>query len=1002
MKKKIVALLAGLVTMTSIAISMASFTIAWFRGRADQTEGDNLSGVVGLRGYFFAGTGSRANPYEIVLPIHLYNLSRLQNYGIFGKDTYFQIGHDFNPDDGVDNYECLDSDTGEKVDYLDMAPFFRDNPSIEIRPIGSESTPFRGTFWGHGIPIQNLKIAGFPEDIGVFGYVSFESTIDGLVCDTLEVKSLGYTKTDSDPRYKLFGDDITNIFDEHASELAYETNLDFYSWNGASYVRANPNPLSPGLKNVNSGGVKYEHIDSNLVSGTNLYNGYFVITKPTITNDPFEYGWSASTSLITESNKLNLNVIPDDGKNPDDLIMIDLNLLANAGTNTGEFNNPLEELQIDTRLSIIAYIEIDGIVYSRVIQSYVIEFYSNASSFGDGREYMKIFCTYTTPEDPMHESSNYFHGNNIGFLVGHLDGTLKNSYVYNGTLKFNSNDYNPIQSETQTGLVGEVGTNVINALNPDFNIAVDGEIGVMNFTRIYSGIREDFASNPGTTTESGVSFYEYTSKINTGATNHFNLYKDYLRSNADRNRFMTFNDYNSIDFIYNNIIQDEDMDTDHPKDRGLGVFKIITPYNEGVSPADYGDHVFEKRGDCRIINGTPKDKVYFSTAEYDHTVGYSQPAWGDGASQIDPLRATTLPSYHDSLSFQYPFSRDYNYVFQLDLLQNYVDATHNYMYNTNSEFLSHYLSSKLKDKYGDAISHGNYRFGFMFRSADNIPLRSLSSYMEIDKPQKPLVNFAGDGVYYPANSVVFNIDSDVPGANVSVVGNTANISIYRFRTDGTNRNTVTEMYTMKSENTSFVDSHRYFTYDYQDGHGGATSTIAEQYPDNYMGDNDALYAHIFYLPKLPANEAYCIGAADTASTKAKLYYLAVQGQTGGTIDTGKMANIGNSLSNVDFLTSAPVKSDYADGGLGYQSKLAESNFRARFNTAYGEFRVETITVDANNYLKYVYYNNPQFITYLMGYDFKDTAGYYIDDDGNPSSPPVKHQYASEVLINITT
>ena len=1001
MKKKLVWLFSGLIALSAMAISMASFTILWFTGGDNETEGENLSGLVGLRGYFFAGTGSRSDPYEIVYPIHLYNLSRLQNYGIFGKDTYFQIGHDFNKDDGIDNFQCLDTDSGERVDYLDMAPFFRDNPNIEIRPIGSESTPFRGIFNGHGIPVQNLKIAGYPEDIGVFGYASYESVIEGLVCENLEVKSLGYTKTTTDPLYKLFGDDIDDIFDEHSSELAYETNLDFYNWDGSSYVRANPNPLHPGLKNVNSGGVKYEHIDSNLVSDTNLYNGYFVITKPTIENDPFKYGWAASTSLITQSTALNLNVIPDDGQNPDNLIMIDLDLLANAGTDTGEFNNPLEDLQIDTRLSIIAYIEVDGIIYSRVIQSYIIEFYSNKSSFGEGKEYMKIFCTYTTPEEPMHESSNYFHGNNIGFLVGHLDGSLKNSYVYNGSLVFNSNDHNPIKSETQTGLVGEVGTNIVNALNPDFNIRSDGEIGVMNFTRIYEGIRSNYANQTeitnNTHSESGNSFYEYTSKINHDEYSLYDLYKDYLRSNADRDRYMTFTDPNSVDFIYNNIIQDEDMDTDNPKDRGLGVFKIVTPQNPGVTPAQYGDHVFDKKGECRIINGEKKTKVYFSTAEYDHTVA-DQPSWGINADEINPLRATTLPTYDDSLSFQYPFSRDYNYVFELDLGQNTASSTHNYMYNTNSEFLSNYLYGILRDKYGDHINHGNYRFGFMFRSSTNQALDGLSSYMEISKPATPLVNFSGDGVYYPSNSIVFNIDSDVPGANVSVVGNTKDISIYKFKTDGTSTNTVTEVYTMKSENTSGVDTHRFFTYDYRDGYGGDTSTTATRYAENNMGDGDALYAHIFYLPKLADNEAYCIGTAQSAEGgKAKLYYLAVQGQTSGTIDTGKMANIGNSLVNVDFLTQQPVKSDYDNNGAGYHDKVANANFRASFNTAFGSFNVGTTIVADESYLKYTYYNNPQFITYLMAYDFKTNPGYYVDNN-NGATSPTKHTEPSELLI----
>ena len=164
-----------------------------------------------------------------------------------------------------------------------------------------------------------------------------------------------------------------------------------------------------------------------------------------------------------------------------------------------------------------------------------------------------------------------------------------------------------------------------------------------------------------------------------------------------------------------------------------------------------------------------------------------------------------------------------------------------------------------------------------------------------------------------------------------------------------------------------------------------------------MGDGNALYAHIFYLPKLPDNEAYCIGAASSADGSAKLYYLAVQGQTSGTIDTGKMANIGNSLTHVDFLTQAPLKSDYDNDGSGYANKIANANFRAKFNTAFGTFNVGYTTVDDISYLKYTYYNNPQFITYLMAYDFKTETGYYIDDN-NGTTSPTKHTDPSELLI----
>ena len=102
MKKKGIAyFLIGIAAICSVAISAVSFSFAWFKGLGDKLKDENLPGEIGLRGYFYAGTGqSIEDPYEIVSPIHFYNLSRLQNYGIFPEKSYFQIDHIFNENDG--------------------------------------------------------------------------------------------------------------------------------------------------------------------------------------------------------------------------------------------------------------------------------------------------------------------------------------------------------------------------------------------------------------------------------------------------------------------------------------------------------------------------------------------------------------------------------------------------------------------------------------------------------------------------------------------------------------------------------------------------------------------------------------------------------------------------------------------------------------------------------------------------------------------------------------
>ena len=994
----------GLISLSAVSLGIATF--AWFAMPGGKTE-KHTDGSIGLRSYFYSGDGSEEHPFEIVLPVHMYNLSRLQNYGIFPEKTYFQIGHIFDAEHG---YQCM-TETGEYVDYLDMASFFSKDSSIFIRPIGSESTPFHGTFNGNGIPVRNLKISGYPEDIGVFGYVTYDADIQGLVCDNLEVESLGYTKVTTDDTYKLFSADIENLFNS-ASYVTRDMNLDFYSYDGESYVRANPVPTRPGLKNENGiGGVHYEGIDLNIItdsSGTDFYRGYFVPTFPNVANDPFTYSWSVSSSLITESDVLELD-LDLDGKN-DNLLMFDLSRLKEGGQD--KFNSG-DDMQLDVRLSLTASVTVDGIIYSRVIQSYLCEFFSHKTYYGDGEFALHIYCNYVTPEDPYHPTTNYAHGNNIGFLVGHLDGTMKHSYVYNGTFKFNDDEYNPIKAETQIGLVGEVGTNVVNALDPDFHSVLHGETGVMNFTRIYNGVRSDFVG--GETIKVGLEsqkkFVCYDSVKNNNDDSLFNKYSTYLRHTINNNYITSFSgnvgdgwstwqnytvpndvpeDFNTVDFLFNNLIQDDKNNEGVVTvDRGLGVFKIATPRNTSADGANYGDHVFDNLGQCRIISGAPHNKVYFSTAEYNHTVS-NQPTWGTNVDQINPLRATTLPSNTNVFTFEYPFSRDYNYVFEMDLTQNTPSSVNNYLYNTDSVFLTNYLKSQLIDKYGRPINYGDYRFGFMFRTAENYLVNSLSSYMPLSYPKT--TSLYPDGKYYPSNSIIFNIEND-NGANVSVVGNKNNISIFKFKINEAGN--ATKLYTMKCQNTAEIDTHRYFSYDYNGANtAGQTSTLTVPYAENLMGDNGALYAHIFKLEKLPEGWAYAIGSSidsDKYEDKANLYYLAVQGQTDGTIGSS-MAKVGNVLEDVDFLIDAPLKSDYVVTteeiedvevtSISFNSgKLANFNFSSNFNTTSGEFVVNTETVEIDGVdrvlLNLAYNNDPQFITYLFAYDYKAQPAFCV-------------------------
>ena len=976
MKKLVSKIILGCVALGVFSISLTALTLGWFVGAGGRTDDQAIDGEIGLRGYFYAGDGTAGSPYEIVSPVHFYNLTRLQNLGVFPQKTYFQIGHVFDENDGL---RCINPGSENEYDsYLDMSSI--SNSETRIIPIGSEATPFVGEFNGNGIPIKNLKVTGYPEDIGVFGYVACTGTVDGLVCDNLEICSLGYNSTTSDNDYQLFHADLDYTFTTAESlfsgshYLTTDTSLLLCKLTGSIYTETN-------LKHPNGlGGTTL--LNLNAIENRNNYTykgAYFKPIFPNIQNDPFTYSWQASSSLIKTDTVLDV----DDDGTPDEAIIIDLSVLANSE----DFNSG-SDMEADVRISLVASTEVDGYVFSRVIQTYVIEFYSNGDIFSGqgsvGNYSASIFCDYSSDVTVGYRATNYHHGNNIGFLAGHVDGNLANSYVYNGKFTFNDSSYTPILTESDTGLVGEIGTNVVNGINPDIGLVTDGDIGIMNFSKIYSLIRDDMSPGHTIYANRGVdstgnyhSFVSYSDFAKSGDS--FNNYAEYLRTfdtGLGSSVYITGtstnmydyresgypltdsnikSDFNSVDFIWNKVIEDED-----DADRGLGVFKIVTAKNSAAAQpgAQYSSYALDNIGSSKIMNAANKTKVYFSTAEYDHTKTNSY-AW----SSLAPFRPDTLPSYSDVNSFKYPFSRDFNYCFELDLSEMSKTAGKNYMYNTDSEFLSNYLSSVLIDKYGAPVTPGSSRFGFMFRSSENELLTSLSSYMPLGQPKKENKIQHSDGNYYPANSIVFHIENE-SGANVSVVGNGGDIAIYSNNVNSPNDG-VNKLYSMRATNVKDSnDSHRYYTYEVEHTDGNTTEpgkTSTHIVPNNDMStDNNAVYGHIFKLPK----GDYVIGSADNNVT-VNIFFLAVQGQTDASIGSKDMADIGNSIEKVTFLTEEPTFALFSSNTLA----TTDVTFKALFNDELGtELYVTTKEEDLVNYLAITFSDSPNlFVTYLLTY-----------------------------------
>ena len=999
MKKKtaVRALVACSVLMGVTIISVGAFSLSWFLGPNINTEEDSyLNGNIGLRNYFFAGDGTASDPYEIVQPIHLYNLSRLQNLGIFPEKTYFQIGHKFEIE-GQEVLRCIDHyEDGNPVytDYLDMGAF---STQTKIMTIGGEGVPFVSEFNGHGLPVKNLTVYGNPEDVGVFGYVAHQGKLENIVFDNLKVVSQGYNNNASAPDNKLFSEDIDDIF-HSASYLATDTSLAFYDYDSIGHTYD-----AKQLKKLNglTGTVLTDiNADEHLISGTKHYNGYFKATFPNVEGDRFSYSLVSSSPLL----KTVTDTTTMSGSSEGDLY-IDLTPLHDST----QFNSGADS-QVNSKIYLVASVQVDGYTFSRVIQSYSLEFYSNSSTYEDHEYSAAIFCDYVDQGGENDKVTGYHHGNNVGLVAGHVDGSLKHCYVYNGKIQFNETGYHPIMTETQTCLVGEIGENVSNELDPDFGLVVNGDIGVMNFSKIYSMIRSNVVA--GDTVKAGqrtpvfattpTNYISYKKYVNHESIDKYSEYLRYYDGKKEEEEFITYTsrdtyisgteapwhdytitskasdipaEFNSVAFLWNKIIQDEPG-----TDRGLGVFKIATTYSTDVYDYPYGQFMANDIDKCRIVNGSPKTEVFFSTAELDHTKnGWA--TWADAG--YSPARATTLPSYSDLTSFDYPFSRDLNYVFRLDLAQMEQSHGNNYMYNTDSDFLTNYLSTKLIDKYGNPVGHDTQRFGFMFRSSENETLSSLSSYMPVTTPGSKnafVDENTGETRYYPSNSIVFRIENE-NGANVSVVGNNADITIYGYDPKESSGG-VTPMYTMRSTNSAGNDYHRYFTYDVASG-----ETSTECLPYANMNDGGALYGHIFKLPQ----GDYVLGAR---SGTANVYFLAVQGQTEGTIGAKDIVSIDDAINDVDFLLEAPTLAAFPNS-----LNKALFSFKGFFNTTSGLVTTDVVSVGDNKYIRVQFNNSSPFIISLMTYSRRTPHTHYINnvatDKQNYNYPEQKGQHGTK-------
>jgi hypothetical protein len=119
--------------------------------------------------YFADGDGSETDPFIIAKPEHMFNLSYLQEFGLFANQQYFfKIANPQNGDPITIDFQGTD------------VPFIYQ----QINPVGNHIFPFNGAFDGNNSTLKSLTIDGTgQQDIGVFGYVGANSNIFDLFID---------------------------------------------------------------------------------------------------------------------------------------------------------------------------------------------------------------------------------------------------------------------------------------------------------------------------------------------------------------------------------------------------------------------------------------------------------------------------------------------------------------------------------------------------------------------------------------------------------------------------------------------------------------------------------------------------------------------------------------------------------------------------------------------------------------------------------------------------
>lgn len=754
----------GILTMTALVAVTIGFSAYVTAAAYNKTKNlEPTGGEVSLRSYFQKGSGIKDDPFVISRPIHFYNLSRLQNLGVFSSQTFFVLGYDPNhPNDihgdGIDTDLTFykDNTSNELVtDHtLDMSKI--SSLTDAIAPIGDEQAPFYGDFDGHGLAIKGLNVSSRPEDVGVFGYTYSGSSvhdlylIDPVVTDDGYENNIEISPLFSDPNNVAYAGSVAwnSGQSKHTGEPSSATSLsdneevDFLSDNKIKITATLPN-LTSSMPNVT---CEYR-LSSPLVTATAVQGNQitdFVFNKDLVT---------------AESDYEDFATCPDGGT-----FHVRLSLVASCVTSS-------------------------GLHYSKTISSYLIVLIRHGEVNNSTFSYQVIKDTF---DGQTNGFTQYRHGANIGLLCGHAEGSFTNCFVYGGTISLNNqkNGVTSLVQESETGLFGEIGASVDSSISPQKNYEGDKDTGVLNFSKMYEDIA---AGDHSEVISGGTTYFNYTPGMHrevfvaTDESNEFQLsytpaepedddddpidsvevdgvaasytrngstititggtleegdtvsvyykstsadkFKPYLRNNrlsGSNLRYATKFE-NSVDFIGQRVIED----TENDKSKGMGVFSLVTTASQSDTNGTYavnelGDFVIKK--DISNNEAETYTDFYYTTAEWNADPdGDGQSDYIDISNWNDISDTTEIDDkhYHINQPSTFPttitpstwnpyFERYFNYNIHCSLSPN--STVNNYFWNTGSEFLKSYFSYKLVNSSGVAPEHLTAPFGVFVRN----------------------------------------------------------------------------------------------------------------------------------------------------------------------------------------------------------------------------------------------------------------------------------------------